>query len=149
MVLLLLVFAPVVFFVARWSWRYQQQMLRVAGTGVARTAGRPGVVADVQLTSVLVDESRVLIGFRPAGLATNAPGRAPHLLLAIDTDAPATVARLRRWEVAAVPVVLWRDRAGGHVEFSQMRTGQRVSLSVIPQPVAVVTALGLTPADPG
>ncbi len=135
MVLLLIVFAPVVFLVARWSWRYQQQMLRVAGTGVARAAGRPGVVADVQLTSVLVDEARVLIGFLPSGLAPTSPGRSPHLLLAIDHDAPATVARLRRWEAAAVPVVLWRDRAGGQVELSQMRTGQRVSLSVIAQPV--------------
>jgi len=135
MVLLLLVFAPVVFLVARWSWRYQRQMLRVAGTGVAQAAGRPGVVADVQLTSVLVDEARVLIGFRPAGPPSTSPGRSPHLLLAIDNDAPATVARLRRWEAAAVPVVLWRDRAGGQVELSQMRTGQRVSLSVIAQPV--------------
>jgi hypothetical protein len=141
MVLLLLVFAPVVFFVVRWSWRYQQQMLRVAGVGVARAAGRPGVVADVQITSVLVDGSRVLIGFRPAGVPRDSDTTRHSLLVSLDADAPATIARLRRWEAGAGPVVMWRDRTGGWVELSQMRTGQQVHLLVIPEPAAVAATV--------
>lgn len=128
--------------VARWAWRYQQRVLAVTGSGLARAAGRPGTVVDVQLTTALVDESQVLVGFRPAGVPNGhgpdrsgvAAGSSGSLLMAVDGDTQANLARLRRWEASGVMLVMWRDRRSGRVELTHMRSGQRVVLSVVTQP---------------
>jgi hypothetical protein len=167
MVLWLILSVPLVFLVAGWAWRYQHRLLCVTATGLDVIAGRPGAVVDVQLTSVLVDESKVLVGFRLAGTVTGLQGRpgpvtglqgrphgrpGPHgpglapgrhrqsLLFALGPDARVDLARLHRWQAGGVSVVMWRDRDGGRVELSHVRSGQQVKLSVV-QPVVTTPAV--------
>jgi len=125
-----IVLAPLIVLAARLVWLNGQRLLDVTRTGFSWLAGRVGVAADVQLTSVLVDGPTVLIGFRPAVAGHD------HLLLSPDSDSQATIARLRRWAASGATVVMWRDRIVGRVELSHLRSGQQVTLTVIPDPVA-------------
>ncbi len=154
MALALIGLAPIVFLVAGWAWRFQQRVLSVTGTGLARLAGRPGAVTDVQVTSVLVDEAMVLVGFRPAGTTRRRPrptafAQKHHgcLLMSLDGNVPTGLARLRRWEASGVALVMWRDRGGARVELSQMRTGHQVTLTVIAQPAPMATSAPATTTE--
>jgi hypothetical protein len=146
MTLWLIVLVPLTFAVAGWAWRYQHQVLSITGTGLAQIVGRPGTVADVQLTSLLVDEPTVLIGLQPAGMAPQRPGRPMgpssrlplHLLMCLDTDPQAGIARLRRWQASGAPVVMWRDLGGYRVELSNSHSGQQIALTVITDPLTKV-----------
>ena len=149
MTLWLIFFAPLIFLVAGWAWRFQHQVLAVTGTGVARIAGRPGALSDVQLTSVLVDGARILVGFRAAGNRRSmrmpprpSPGESHRqFLLAVDADAQVSLARLHRWEASGTPLVLWCDHAGDRVELSHPRTGLQVSFAVVAQPSVTASSL--------
>jgi hypothetical protein len=62
----LIFFSPVVVLAPGWARRYQLSGASCHRSGTARTAGRPGTVADARLTSVLVDGPSVIIGFQAA-----------------------------------------------------------------------------------
>jgi hypothetical protein len=138
MIFWLIFLSPVVFLASGWAWRYQLRVLHLTGAGTAHIAGRPGTVADVQLTSVLVDGPSVIICFQAAA-ASRQSGPSPlvsalrhgqNLVVCLDAGAEVDVAALREWEAGEVPLVMWRDGSGDRVELSVLRTGQRVALSV-------------------
>jgi hypothetical protein len=126
----------------RWAWQDQDHLFGMTRTGFSWLATRIGVATNVQLTSVMSEGANVLLGFRPGQDRRRQSNTAPmkpvpeHLLLSSDSDARATIGQLRQWEMNGATIVMWRDRIVGHVEFSQLRTGQQVTLSVIPNPAA-------------
>jgi hypothetical protein len=113
-------------------------LLALTEAGMARVAGRPGTVADVQLTSLMADGATVLLGFHAAGIIR--PGGRVRQSLLISLDGDGDLALLRHWEASGVPVVLWRDKDGRLAELSLVRTGQQVGFSVVPRQSAMENA---------
>jgi hypothetical protein len=128
MIVILIVLFPLTFVVAGWAWRYQLRVLALTSPGLSRMAGQPGAVADIQVTSVLVDETTILVGFRPADQA-----RVPQksIVLSRGEDDQATLARLHRWEASGATVTMWRDSSGRQIELSTPRMSQTMTLSVV------------------
>jgi hypothetical protein len=137
MFLWLFIMLPIGFVVAGWAWRFQLRALHVTGLRLSQMAGVHGTLVDVELTSVLAEQSSVLIAFRPSGMRlhpSHCGGTLPPpstLVLALEGDGQVAVARLKRWEVSTAPLLLWRDPSGDMIELSQIQTGQRLCLPVL------------------
>jgi hypothetical protein len=138
---------PLLLLVARVAWLNGDRLVGRSRAAFSWLAARMGIAADVQLTSVLVDDPTVLVGYRPAPPSRShslhsskdraAPGDEDEQVLLVSDcacDAGATMARLRQWATSGDTIVMWRNRVVGHVEFSQLRSGQQVRLSVIANP---------------
>jgi hypothetical protein len=131
-VLILLVLLPIAgMLVARWAWRYQLQALGVACAALANLPD-PTVAAreEVELLSVLPDDSRVLVGYQRTGAGDQPNQHSSVVLLSLGADEQAVIARLQRWRASRAPLLLGWEGGGTQVEFYQSGSGRQVCLTV-------------------